>query len=198
MGGLITVLLLLLLQVQLNSLSTAAAATHEFRTPPQLLAAPLATATQSQPFVNGVGGWRMYRIPSMLHLTNGDLLLFCEARGPEHGIEAMPWTTDGGPTDVVTRRSTDLGRTWSSISIVHSETTPARVVTIGNPSPVALSSDPNTIVLTFWYAKTMRIAQPLLLLLLLLLLTCASAGVATCRTPVETTGMSLSLKAPTM
>ena len=107
------------------------------------------TGTQYQPFVNGVGGWKDYRIPSMLHLANGDLLLFCEARGPDHAVSTA-WTGDGGPTDIVTRRSTDMGSSWSGISIVHSETTPAKVVTIGNPSPVALTSHPGTIVLTFW------------------------------------------------
>ena len=66
------------------------------------VAALLSTSAQYQPFVNGVGGWRDYRIPSMLHLANGDLLLFCEARGPDHGPWAsLAWTQDGGPTDVV-------------------------------------------------------------------------------------------------
>ena len=66
------------------------------------IAALLSTSAQYQPFVNGVGGWRDYRIPSMLHLANGDLLLFCEARGPDHGPWAsLAWTQDGGPTDVV-------------------------------------------------------------------------------------------------
>ena len=104
----------------------------------------------TQPFTGGVGGYKTYRIPSLLHLTNGDLLLFCEARGPEqHGLLPEASTTDGGPTDVVTRRSTDGGQSWGEISVVHTETTPAKVITIGNPAPVALTSHPGTIVLTF-------------------------------------------------
>ena len=116
--------------------------------------------SQYQPFVNGVDGYRDYRIPSLLHLDNGDLLLFCEARGPDRWQQQQQqrlttsaasgdWTTDGGPTDIVTRRSTDDGQSWGNISVVHSETTQAKVVTIGNPAPVALTSHPNMIVLTF-------------------------------------------------
>eukprot|EP01052_Picozoa_sp_SAG31_P030057 SAG31_NODE_3051_length_4742_cov_35.992031_2_plen_147_part_00 len=66
----------------------------------------------SQPFAAGTDGYKLYRIPSLLHLANGDLLLFCEARGK--GGEAsvgVPATTDGGPTDIVTRRSSDGVRT---------------------------------------------------------------------------------------
>ena len=106
-------------------------------------------AAQTQPFVNGEGGYRGYRIPSMLRLHNGELLLFCEARGPEHSADNALWTTDGGPTDIVTRRSSDDGRSWGPLRLVHSETTPSEVVTIGNPAPVALSTHPGTVVLTF-------------------------------------------------
>eukprot|EP01048_Picozoa_sp_COSAG05_P004023 COSAG05_NODE_202_length_14312_cov_7.897629_7_plen_402_part_00 len=105
---------------------------------------------QTQPFTGGLGGYPEFRIPSLLHLTNGDLLLFVEARGKHLALLPMASTTDGGATDVVTRRSTDLGQTWGALSVVHTETTPSHVVTIGNPSPVELSaSHPGTIVLSF-------------------------------------------------
>ena len=78
--------------------------------------------------MDGVGGYRVYRIPSLVKTGGGDLLLFVEGRklsGSDHD-----WN------DVLSRRSTDGGRTWGAISIVHSESTPAKHVTIGNPSPV--------------------------------------------------------------
>jgi hypothetical protein len=92
---------------------------------------PVLPATQ--PFVAGVDGYRLYRIPSLLRLQNGDFLLFCEARGPMiaggggAAQQSRSSTTDGGPTDIVTRRSTDGGRSWGKISVVHSETTPSKV-----------------------------------------------------------------------
>eukprot|EP01043_Picozoa_sp_COSAG02_P092791 COSAG02_NODE_29374_length_570_cov_1.273885_1_plen_132_part_01 len=105
---------LLLLELQLAAAPAAAPAAvalneHGFAVVPHPVSQ---TGRQYQPFVNGVDGWKDYRIPSMLHLANGDLLLFCEARGPDHAV-SMAWTGDGGPTDIVTRRSTDMGRAWS-------------------------------------------------------------------------------------
>ena len=35
---------------------------------------------QSEPFVNGMGDWKVYRIPSLITTSTGDLLLFCEGR----------------------------------------------------------------------------------------------------------------------
>ena len=32
----------------------------------------------TEPFVDGVGGWKVYRIPSLIVTSNGDLLLFVE------------------------------------------------------------------------------------------------------------------------
>ena len=32
----------------------------------------------TEPFVDGVGGWHIYRIPSLIVTSNGDLLLFVE------------------------------------------------------------------------------------------------------------------------
>ena len=50
---------------------------------------------------------------------------------------------------MLSRRSVDGGRTWGPIQVVHSESTPSNHVTIGNPSPVVLSTHPGCIVLFF-------------------------------------------------
>ncbi len=75
-------------------------------------------------FRAGEGGYHTYRIPSLLVAPGGTLLAFAEGRKAGAG--------DAGDIDLVLRRSTDGGLTWS----------PARVVwddgpnTCGNPCPV--------------------------------------------------------------
>ena len=48
-----------------------------------------------------------YRIPAFLVTSKGTLLVFCEARKMS--------TRDVSPTDLVVKRSTDLGRVWSPL-----------------------------------------------------------------------------------
>ena len=48
-----------------------------------------------------------YRIPSLLTAKDGSLLVFCEARRES-------WK-DKSRTDIVVKRSTDNGRTWSAM-----------------------------------------------------------------------------------
>jgi sialidase-1 len=78
-------------------------------------------------FTAGSGGYHTYRIPALLATQKGVLLAFCEARKKAAG--------DAGDIDLVLRRSTDGGRTWSPQSIVHEEGGDAPI-TIGNPAPV--------------------------------------------------------------
>lgn len=58
----------------------------------------------STPFTAGTGA-NSYRIPSIVTAGDGSLLVFCEARHES-------WK-DKSYTDIVVRRSTDNGRTWS-------------------------------------------------------------------------------------
>ncbi len=67
---------------------------------------------------------RGYRIPTMLVLPNNTILAFCESR-------ADPML-DWGDIDLVMKRSTDGGETWSNIIILRDEGTH----TAGNPCPV--------------------------------------------------------------
>ena len=69
-------------------------------------------------------GYFIHRIPALLSTQKGTLLAFCEARSGS--------PSDSAPTDVVLRRSFDLGKTWTSAQIVvHSPG-----YTVGNAAPV--------------------------------------------------------------
>jgi sialidase-1 len=81
----------------------------------------------SVPFTKGQEGYFAYRIPSLIVSTKGTLLLFCEGRKTS--------LSDDGDNDLLLRRSTDGGRTWGPIQLVHEEGGDA-VITIGNPCPV--------------------------------------------------------------
>jgi sialidase-1 len=54
---------------------------------------------------SGVDGYHTYRIPALVVTDAGTLLAFCEGR---RGSSA-----DAGDIDLITRRSSDGGRTWS-------------------------------------------------------------------------------------
>lgn len=75
----------------------------------------------------GQDGYHTYRIPAVIVAPNGDLLAFCEGRRNN--------SRDHGDLDLLQKRSTDGGRTWSEQSVVHEEGGDAEV-TIGNPCPV--------------------------------------------------------------
>lgn len=65
---------------------------------------------QTDLFVSGQGRYHTYRIPSLLVTTKGTLLAFCEGR--THS------SSDSGDIDVLLRRSTDNGETWSEVQCV--------------------------------------------------------------------------------
>lgn len=75
-------------------------------------------------FESGQNGYNTYRIPSLLVAGNGDLLAFCEGRRDSQ--------RDSGQIDLLLKRSSDNGATWSERSVVVSE--PG--MTCGNPCPV--------------------------------------------------------------
>lgn len=82
-----------------------------------------------------------YRIPSLLTSKDGSLLVFCEARRES-------WK-DKSRTDIVVKRSTDNGRTWSVMQDLTQGTTGAYM----DPTPL-LDSVTGRIFLftTFWPA----------------------------------------------
>lgn len=95
--------------------------------------------TLTPAFVSGQDGYHTYRIPSLLSLSNGDLLLFAEGRKFSKA--------DNGWNDIVSKRSTDGGTTWGATEFIYGESSPSQNVTIHNPSPVALRSEPGRVLL---------------------------------------------------
>jgi sialidase-1 len=75
-------------------------------------------------FRSGENGYHTYRIPALFSTPSGAVLAFCEGRKHSAG--------DSGDIDIVLRRSSDRGRTWSPLSVIADHGPD----TIGNPAPV--------------------------------------------------------------
>lgn len=69
--------------------------------------------TKKDVFVAGSGGYHSYRIPAVILTPKGTLLAFCEGRKSSR--------SDHGDLDLVLRRSTDNGKTWTPTQVVHEE-----------------------------------------------------------------------------
>lgn len=83
-----------------------------------------------QVFVSGTDGHKSYRIPAIISLPDGTLLAFAEGR--------VRGSADFGDINIVMKRSSDKGRSWSKMStIVDFDSLQA-----GNPAPVADLTDP--------------------------------------------------------
>jgi len=82
---------------------------------------------QADLFVGGKGGYHTYRIPALIVTSKGALLAFCEGRKTSRN--------DDGDIDLMLRRSTDGGKTWSDQTVVYEEGGTA-TITIGNPCPI--------------------------------------------------------------
>lgn len=81
-------------------------------------------------FTSGTEGHKSYRIPAIIGLPNGDLLAFCEGRVNGSG--------DFGDINIVLKRSSDKGETWSALQTV----VDADSLQAGNPAPVVDKTDP--------------------------------------------------------
>src|SRR6187431_2962683 len=75
----------------------------------------------------GKDGYHTYRIPALLVTPKDTVLAFCEGRKTS--------ANDHGDVDLLMKRSTDGGRSWSAQRIVY-EVGGEEKVTIGNPCPV--------------------------------------------------------------
>lgn len=75
-------------------------------------------------FASGEAGYFCFRIPAIIKTVEGTLLAFAEGRKNNCG--------DEGDIDLVVKRSTDKGKTWSALKIVWSDNDN----TCGNPAPV--------------------------------------------------------------
>lgn len=90
-------------------------------------------------FQNGQDGYNVFRIPAIIKAANGDLLAFCEARTGG----------DASEIDLVSKRSSDDGKTWQSLQVVQESDRfrqlfpdEAPPITVGNPAPVVDHLDP--------------------------------------------------------
>jgi len=93
---------------------------------------------QSDLFVAGAGGYHTYRIPVLLTTPAGTVLAFCEGRKTS--------ASDTGKIDLLLRRSTDGGKTWSDPQVVWSDGDNV----CGNPAPVADQASGHIWLLMTW------------------------------------------------
>lgn len=85
---------------------------------------PAHAPEQTPVFVAGTGGYKSYRIPSLLVTKRGTLAAFCEGR--------RSGAADTGAIDLVSKRSADGGRTWGPLQVVWED----GANTCGNPCAV--------------------------------------------------------------
>ncbi|MCF8342930.1 MAG: glycoside hydrolase [Chitinophagaceae bacterium] len=81
-------------------------------------------------FTSGTEGYTTFRIPAIVILPNGDLLAFAEGRVNGSG--------DFGDIDLVMKRSSNQGKSWSSLQVVATN----EHLQAGNPAPVVDVLDP--------------------------------------------------------
>ena len=68
---------------------------------------------QQDLFISGKDGYHTYRIPALITTAEGSLLAFCEGRRNSR--------SDHGDIDIMLKRSTDGGETWSDQQVVYAE-----------------------------------------------------------------------------
>lgn len=84
----------------------------------------LETVIRTTVFEKGEAGYHGFRIPALLVTPKGTLLAFAEARKNNLG--------DSGDIDLVLKRSSDNGKTWSPLAVLWND----GENTCGNPCPV--------------------------------------------------------------
>lgn len=87
-------------------------------------------------FKSGDDGYKCFRIPAIVKTKKGTLVAFAEGRVNGSG--------DAGNIDIVAKRSTDGGKTWSKIQVVQDDENK----TCGNPAPVVDQRTGRIILLT--------------------------------------------------
>jgi sialidase-1 len=105
--------------------STTAAPTSVTTTTVDRSSAP---ATSVTVFAQGESGYDTFRIPAVVAAANGTLLAFAEGRRGS--------ANDAGDVDLVLKRSSDDGATWSPLQVLADD----GANFVGNPSPVVDAS----------------------------------------------------------
>lgn len=96
------------------------------------------TLDQQVLFERGEGGYHTYRIPSLITTPKGTVLAFCEGRKSGGG--------DSGNIDLLLKRSTDNGSTWSEQQVIWDDSTNV----CGNPCPVVDASTGTIFLVLTW------------------------------------------------
>jgi sialidase-1 len=99
-------------------------------------------------FAPGTAGYVSMRIPALVATKKGTLLAFCEAR--------VGSASDWAEMDLLMRRSTDKGKTWSAPVVVSKRMGPQPN---GNPTPIAAADGTVHLVFqrdyaTAWYMQS--------------------------------------------
>jgi len=89
-------------------------------------------------FTKNINGYHTYRIPSLITTPKGTSLAFCEGRKSGRG--------DTGNIDLLLKRSTDNGATWSEQQVVWDDSTNV----CGNPCPVVDEATGTIFLLMTW------------------------------------------------
>jgi sialidase-1 len=96
-----------------------------------ILATLFLSAQESIPvFISGTENHKIYRIPAIIVLPDGQLLAFAEGR--------VNGSNDFGDIDIMMKRSSDNGKTWSPVTTVVDYDR----LQAGNPAPVVDLTDP--------------------------------------------------------
>ena len=102
------------------------------------LGAPDTKDNSELPFKRGAEGYAYFRIPAMVITNNETVLAFAEGR--VNGRE------DSGDIDIVLKRSTDRGKTWSELIVVKND----GVNRCSNPAPVVIPETGRILLLYCW------------------------------------------------
>jgi sialidase-1 len=89
-------------------------------------------------FQKGMAGYECFRIPAIIKAKNGDLVAFAEARKSS--------CSDTGDIDLVMRRSSDGGKSWSALSVLWDDGNNV----CGNPAPVVERKSGTIFLLLTW------------------------------------------------
>ena len=105
---------------------------------PAVAAAQQEASPASAVYVSGQDGYHTYRIPALIVSKAGTLLAFAEGR--------KDGRADSGDIDMLVKRSTDGGRTWSRQAVVWDD----GGNTCGNACPVIDERTGRIVLLTTW------------------------------------------------